>query len=78
MMICSVLGNDPEEELQMDTRDRDPCRDHSCRRGKCQAAPGAELGYSCACRPGYTGTFCEKKNKQSRFNKHSYSLLLLL
>ena len=51
----------PDELPPMDTM-RDPCRDHKCKRGQCQADIGGD-GYKCFCKSGYGGQYCDKRNK---------------
>ena len=51
----------PDELPPMDTM-RDPCRDHKCKRGQCQADIGGD-GYKCLCKSGYGGQYCDKRNK---------------
>jgi len=62
----------PDELPPMDTM-RDPCRDHKCKRGQCQADIGGD-GYKCLCKSGYGGQYCDKRNKSKKTRKRGRNL----
>ncbi|KAJ8920493.1 hypothetical protein NQ315_005362, partial [Exocentrus adspersus] len=70
---CGIVEADTEEEQQEDEMDGmigeppsppDPCLDNHCRHNsKCVPTHSGE--YSCKCRPGYKGKYCEQGEEES-------------
>ncbi|KAJ6647852.1 Protein slit [Pseudolycoriella hygida] len=67
---CALLDSDSEEEMEdmeaiheapVAVQDVDPCENNKCRRGsKCVTNNSAKDGYTCRCKTGTKGRFCEQ------------------